>query len=463
MATKGEQSVLNVLYGGDLLAGYEKELARPNLWNSPSGNYGPTAEIAENLDQRRRGDLAALAESAVRWERHLEPGVPGVAMRQEPNSGTYTPWIVCPVAGAYLVHREHAAGQLAAERARWWCRAWLTWSALTMGTKPGALISDRDDPPGEYRPGPVRATSAVDETPWTGAPPSMARRNKGILPTVAVGERSWQRSHAGDDDLRLCRGYLDQSQIAQIVQLALGIDFQQDLSESGDWPARFLSGIRRVWGAATPLFPLSPAERNDIYAAWLTKSPEAVARVVPFLEGWRFAWDFTLARTEGGLWSLGHTGGHTSTDSTYGAALDEELGEVEWLACGSGMRKSKTALDAIVEGRGWESGDRLFCERSDNRYGARTIKKSPGAELWRLDNGPDGYRFTVAGRPVTIPVGDAPMPQPEPTPQPDATPPAADDRPEILPHEGGWLVLWRGRAEVVGWPAEDGRTMVTLT
>ena len=464
MATKGEQSVLLLLRGQPALD-YSGELARPNLWNSASGNYGPTAELALDLEAERNGHLVTLRESAGRWERHLEPGVPGVAMRQEPNSSTYCPWIVLPVDGAYHLFLRYDFGQRAAERAHWWLRAWLTLAALGMATTQGKLIDDETDPPGEARPGPVYARADVDRMPWTGA--KDPRRNKGILPSVLCGERAWQRSyptpgHPNDDDYRLCRAYLDQSQHSQIAMLALGLSWVTDGSESGDWPVRFRDGLK-AWRGITRIFDcLTADERRNIRCAWETKSVEDVRRVMPYLDGWYFDRDLTLAAHDtGSLWMLCAAGGRTSTASTEAATFDAESMESGWLAANNGMRDASAASTDIVGTRGWEDGVMLCAERNDGRYGTRYLRKPSGRELWRIHFTRTANLLSAAGQPVGSPAPAHPAPSPDPTPT--SQPPAAGDAPEILPHEGGWLVLWRGTAEVLGWPADDGRTMVILS
>ena len=419
MATLGEQSVLELLAGRPALAGYEGELARPDLWNSPSGNYGPTAELALGLDAESRGDHATIADTAWRWERFLEPGVPGVAMRIEPNSSTYVPWIVCPVDGAFHLLSRFSFGERTVARAHWWLRAWLTMAALAMAPRRGLLIDDETDPPGEARPGPVYARVETDRTPWTGSP--YPRRNRGILPSVLVGERAWQRGYAKDsaDDYRLCRGYLDQSQHSQIAMLALDLPWQADTGGTGDWPARFLEGIRSHFGAARLLACLTDEERANIRWAWQEKSVDAVERVLPYLAGWLYQQTFTLACLEdGSLWMLAETGGTTSTAPSYGSTWDAASGESAWLACDSGIRKSSGAIDAIVAGRGWEDGDWLRCERSDGRFGTRSLKKPAGAERWRIVSTREDHRLVAPGRPDRL--ASSPAVQTPPAPLPAA-------------------------------------------
>lgn len=426
MATLGEQSVLELLHGRPALAGFQAELARPDLWNSPSGNYGPTAELALGLEAESRGDHATIADTAWRWERFLEPGRVGVAMGIEPNSSTYVPWIVCPIDGAFHLMSRFSFGERAAERARWWLRAWLTMAALAMAPRRGLLIDDEADPPGDARPGPVYARAEVDRQPWTGA--SDPRRNHGVLPSVLVGERAWQRAYAADsaDDYRLCRAFLDQSQHSQIAMLALDLEWQTDTSESGDWPARFLGGLRRHFGAPRLLACLTDEERANLLWAWKEKSVEAVERVLPYLAGWLYQQTFTLACLENGsLWMLAESGGTTSTAPTYASTWDAASGESAWLACDSGIRKSKGALDAIVAGRGWEDGEWLRCERSDGRFGVRSLQKPAGAERWRLVSTREDHRLVVPGRPDRL----ASAPAAPPAAPAPAEPAAATPRP----------------------------------
>ena len=462
MSTKGEQSVLLLLHGQPALD-YSRELARPDLWNSGSGNYGPTAELALDLEAERNGHLVTLRESAGRWERHLEPGVPGVAMRIEPNSSTYAPWIVLPVDGAYHIFMRHDFGQRVAFRAHWWLRAWLTVAALGMATEIGKLIDDETDPPGEARPGPVFARADVDRQPYAGSP--YARRNRGILPSVLCGERAWQRAYPPNDhaaDYRLCRGYLDQSQHSQIAMLALGLSWITDGGESGDWPVRYRDGLKAWRGITRILDCITADERRNIREAWESKSVEAVRRVMPYLDGWYFDRDFTLAAHDNGsLWMLCSAGGRTSTASTEAATFDGETLESGWLAANNGMRDASAASSDIVQTRGWEDGPMLCAERNDGRYGTRYLRKPSGRELWRINFTRTANLLSVAGQPVDSPAPALPAPSPDPTPTPQ--PPAAGDAPEIIPHGDGWLVLWRGEAEVLGWPSEDGRTMVVLS
>lgn len=420
MSTDGERSILSLYHGGQAVAGYERERARPDLRNSPSGNYGPTAELTDNLIALRDHDEQSLAESALRWERHLAPGEPGVAMRIEPNSSTYVPWIVLPVDGMYHVMLRTSAGQLAAERAHWWLRAWLTVAALGMATVRGKLIDDDTDPPGEARPGPVFARAEVDREPWTGSP--YERRNRGILPSVLCGERAWQRSYPPqhpDDDYRLCRSYLDQSQHSQIAMLALELDWQKDPSESGDWPVRYQVGLKARFGVPRVLACLTDEERSAIRRAWETKAVEDVERVLPFLDGWFY--DRTLilaAHDNGSLWMLCTEGGHTSTASTEAATFDAVSRESGWLAANNGMRDANERSDDIVSTRGWEDGDRLCAERSDGRFGVRTLVKPSGREIWRLVLSRDENRLCVPGRADRLASGAPSPPSLPPTHQP---------------------------------------------
>lgn len=446
MSTDGERSILSLFHGGQALPGYVHERARPDLRNSPSGNYGPTAELTDNLIALRDHDEQSLAESALRWERHLAPGEPGVAMRIEPNSSTYVPWIVLPVDGMYHVMLRTGSGQLAAERAHWWLRAWLTVAALGMATVRGKLIDDETDPAGEARPGPVFARAEVDREPWTGSP--YQRRNRGILPSVLCGERAWQRSYPPqhpDDDYRLCRSYLDQSQHSQIAMLALhdngsgdGLDWQGDASDDGDWPVRYQVGLSARFGVPRVLACLTDEERANIKRAWQSKSVEDVKRVLPYLDGWFY--DRTLilaAHDNGSLWMLCTEGGRTSTASTEAATFDALSRESGWLAANNGMRDADEKSDDIVATRGWEDGDRLCAERSsDGRYGVRKLLKPSGREIWRLVLSRDENRLCVPGQPDRLASGAAAPPsstpphQPppeEPTmPEPTDTSPAGD-------------------------------------
>ena len=419
MSTRGEKSVLNLLRGGAAEAGYQDELARPNLWNSPSGNYGPTAELALDLEMDRDRDLRGLAESAIRWERHLAKETPGVAMRIEPNSSTYVPWIVLPVDGAYHVFLRHGFGQEVCSLAHWWLRAWLTVSALAMATVIGKLIDDREDPPGEARPGPIYARAEVDEKPWTGSP--HPRRNRGILPSVLCGERSFQRSYPPehpDDDYRLCRSYMDQSQHSQIAQMALGIDWQKNPSEDGDWPVRYEVALRQKFGVSGIFSCLTDGERANIRRAWETKSVEAVKAVMPYLDGWYYDRDLTLcAHDNGSLWMLCEAGGRTSTASTEAAIFDAETQESGWLAANNGMRDASAESTDIVATKGWEDGIWLNAQREDGRYGIRSLAKPSGREIWRIKFSRTSNQLLVGGESAQTSPSPGPVP---PSPEPPA-------------------------------------------
>ena len=421
MSTRSEESILKLQRGEQPDAGWEDELARPDLWNSPSGNYGPTAELTLCLIALRDNDQRTLAESALRWERHLEPGVPGVAMRIEPNSSVYVPWIVLPVDGAYHVMTRFAFGQLAAERAHWWIRAWLTVAALGMATVRGKLIDDETDPPGEARPGPVYARADLDRTPWTGAP--YQRRNAGVLPSWLCGERSFNRSYPPkfpNDAYRLCRAYLDQSQHSQVAMLALGIDWQRNHSEDGEWPVRYADGLRLRFGVDRVLACLTDEERANIHRAWETKAVEDVDRVLPYLAGWHYDREWVLCSHDNGSgWSLlSGGGGRTSTASTEAATFDAESKESGWLSANNGMRDASSTSDDIVSTRAWEDGNNLCAERSDGRYGVRSLAKPSGREAWRLLFSREQVVLRVPGRPDRVAGG-----QTTPTPLSPSNPP----------------------------------------
>jgi hypothetical protein len=398
MATLGEQSLLSVLHGGEPLPGVETELAAP-LRAHPSANIPLAARAALDVMARRRGDQAELNLSAALWWEHLEPGVPGVLMRNEFGSTVYGPWIVCPIATAARVHAGNDAGR----RAREWVRAWATLAVLATGWEEGLLISDQDDPPGRPAPGPVFATAQSDRQA------GYTRRRRGILPSVFAGERSWQRSWQGDDDWRLARSYIDEPSASQLVQSLLGIPWRPHPGEDGDWVARYVAGVARTFPAEDPVLPLNSAEVALLASVFADRSAQSVARVLPWLDGWVPEHRYVLGCTDRGLWMLAESGGRTSTAPVY-AATWEAGGAQGWLACDDGRRKSGGAPDAIVAGRGWEDGDLLRCERSDGLYGARDLRKPGGAELWRLQIGPDGYRLEV-------PAGETP-PAPPPAPAP---------------------------------------------
>ncbi len=364
----------------------------------PSANIPLAAEAALDVVRMKEGRAAELARSAELWWSHLEPGVSGVMMRHEFGSSIYSPWIVCPIATAARVHAGNDAGR----RARLWVRAWAVLATLTLGWRMGRLISDEDDPPGTYRPGPVFATAREDR--WNGR--VMRRQRSGLLPSVMVGERSWNRSWQGDDEWRLMRGFLDQSSTAGLIQLALEIPYATDTSPEGDWEARYALGVEMTWGGGTPVLPLERGEVEVLRGLFSDRSPERVREVLPWLEGWVPDREYVIGCTSSGLWMLSKSGGRTSTAPTY-AAVWEDGGRQGWLACDDGRRKSGGAPDAIAAGRGWEEGQLLRCERSDGLYGVREIEKPGGEERWRLEFGPLGYELVTpnpASPPVAPPV-----------------------------------------------------------
>lgn len=89
-------------------------------------------------------------------------------------------------------------------------------------------------------------------------------------------------------------------------------------------------------------------------------------------------------------------------------------------------------------------------------------------DLYRLGHvvqftriGPSGWTDLLA-----LP-DDVPAPNPGPPSDPATTPPAsgaAGDGPEVVAWErpGKYVALWSGRARVLGWPADDGRTIVVF-
>lgn len=398
MATIGEQSLLAVLHGGELLPGLAAEVAEP-LSAHGSANIPLLSRAALDVVAWRRGDQAELNRSAALWAEHLEPGRVGVAMRCEFGTTVYPAWIVCPIATAARVH----AGTVAGERARWWCRAWAAVAVAAMGWERGRLVSDADDPPGAPAPGPVWARSAED------ARPGFTRRHAGVFPSVFVGERSWQRSWRDGADWRLDRAYLDQPVSSQVAHEVLGLPWASSSAEDGDWVARYALGVRRTFGPVAGVLPLEEGELEALGVLWQARrdgahAAAAVRAVLPWLEGWLPSHRYTLAGTEGGLWWLCESGGRTSTATVYGSAW--EAGGVQgWLACDDGRRKSRGAPEAVVPGRGWESGAVLRCERADGVHGTRELAKPGGAELWRLELGPEGARLVA-------PAGPAPAPPP---------------------------------------------------
>jgi hypothetical protein len=268
-----------------------------------------------------------------------------------------------------------------------------------MATSYGKLIDDETDPPGEARPGPVYARAEVDREPWTGSP--YQRRNAGVYPSWLCGERSFQRSYPPkfpDDDYRLCRAYLDQSQHSQVAMLALGIDWQRNHSDEGEWPVRYADRIKSRFGVGV-FAGLSQDERDNIYRAWQTKSVVDVKRVMPYLDGFLFDRSWTLCSHDNGSgWSLMNDGGRTSTASTEASMFDAELHESGWLAANNGMRDADEKSDDIVSTQGWEDGSRLCSKRSDERYGVRSLQKPSGVERWRIEFSRECNRLVLPGQ-----------------------------------------------------------------
>ena len=449
MSTLGEQSILEMLlHGRPPLSGLETEMTRP-LAHQSSANIPRLAQAAHNEHARRRRDLPALADGALLWEADLEPGQRDLMMWHEFGAAVYPHWIVCPISLAYYVHRTHAAGQLAAERARLWCRAWAALWSLTLAQVEGLLISDQDDPP-EERAGPVFATCTEDPRTYPSNGTSIVRRRRGLLACVAVGERAVQRDwHEPDECWRLMRPYLDQHTIAQVVQLALDIPFTQQLDpENGDWACLFLQGLRRTFGPETRILPLSDEELETIRAARTPDGRAARRTLRDWMQPYRPAKAFTLARTEGGLWMLLHAGGDTSTAPKYGGTCEESSGKQGFLFCDTGRRKSNGAPDAISHGRGWEGSGELVCARDDGRNGTRRMDKPTGREIWRLDGDPDtGYTLSEGGAVVAAtPAQDEVL-----TPSTDQTPAEAVAYPDCYHQATAWVRdrLWAAAPQIV--------------
>lgn len=396
MSTLGEVSLLNILQKKNknddgILSGTESELANP-LSDHGSANIPLLARAALDVEAFMVGNTAWLRESAILWENHLEPGKPGVLMRHEFGSAIYSPWIVCPIATIYYILSKFDFGQRAADRARKWLRAWTLVNTVPMGWTSGNLISDDDDPPGEYRAGPVYATSSVDKVPW------MTRRNAGIRPSVMCGHRSVCRSHNGDDDYRLMRAYLDQSQAISLIMMLLGYDWTKDFSKTGDWVVQWYEGMKNRFGVNSVL-PLTEEEIEKLKQFEQSRNPDLLSSLVIEweLDDWKPGTDFVIVKTTEGLWSRLAEGGHVSTADLYGCSWNSG-GNTAFLFCDTGERDSKgNNYDGVGDGYSWEEGSHILCKRQDGRNGVRRIEKSLGEEEWRFEGGPNGYTVIKYG------------------------------------------------------------------
>lgn len=343
------------------------------------------------------------------WERENFMGV-------ELTSRTYGSWHYMAKRAVYEAARRDGITDLAADCYSW-MMAFLAFAAVASGKRPGRYIVDHRI----AEPGVIYGTG--DEVKWAGRYVAWS------------GDRADSRQSGGGE----WWGWLSISSAAIWLSLALG----EPVGECDERDVEQACGVPAILPADAAILR---GIRDGNYAAAL-----------PYLAEWSPQVPTRVVQTTEGVWTLSPIGRGSSTPHAYAVAQWHDTGNVAGLYADPGWRDAGPQ-DWIVSGSARVDGNVAVAVRSDGKYGSPHHLVLPGGKvLFDMTWGPDGAN-----------AGSAPVQPHKPT-EPTTPPPVVVDGdpwppPEIQSLDGGrWLVLWRGNAEVLGWPADDGRTMVVLS
>lgn len=333
-------------------------------------------------------------------------------MGKEVGSRTYASWAFMPKRAVLDVARRLGRVDLAAELLEWML-AFLALAALASGRRPGRYIVDHRI----AEAGVIQGNG--DEVTWAGR------------------YCAWSGDRADSRDPKQggkWHGWLSISSPTGWLDLALGFP-------SGD------SDERKVENACA--YPMLPPSEIAILKGVLAGNWSAG---LAYLSGHRPNVPIRVVQSDEGVWTLSPVGRGSSTPHLYACAQWHDTGNIRGLYADPGWRDAGKE-DWIGTGTASENAGVAVAQRDDGLYGSPHMMVLPGgARLLDFTWGPDGVTSAFH---QAEPGASSPPPPAEPTP-----PPSGDGAPEVVPHEGGWLVLWRGQAEVLSWPADDGRTMV---
>jgi len=340
-------------------------------------------------------------------------------MGHEVCGRTYPSWHFMGKRVALDIARRLGRVDLAAELLEWML-AFLALAALASGRRPGRYITDHRI----AEAGVIQGTG--DEVTWSGRYCAWS------------GDRADSRDPKQDGRWH---GWLAISSPTIWLDLALGLP-------SGE------TDERRVENACA--YPMLPPSEIALLKGILGGNWGAG---LAYLSGHRPNVPIRVVQCDEGVWTLSPVGRPSSTPHAYAVAQWHHDGRVAGLYADPGWRDAGGDFDWIVSGSAAADSDGLAATatRSDLKYGSpHTLTLPGGARSLDFTWGPDGV--TSASHPTEP--GAPPPPAPvEPTP-----PPSSGGALEVVRMEDGrTLVLWRGTAEVLGWPADDGRTMVILS
>jgi len=399
----------------------------------PSWNLDLAAEVHRMARAIRTHDSAQIERSCDWLEKRLEIEQAGRFMGSEFFSSEYAGYHFGPWAVAACLLWRIGRYTLASD-IRGWMLAALGWAALC---SIGVLARDVTDHQIE------RADRGL-AGPVFGDGPPMDWQG----PFVAwAGPRGGQRFR----DRGNTWGYVVQSPIGVWLNR---LAFDRTGTEGED---ELLAALRE--GDTSPL-RLTSAEKTLLDGAVSGGVLAAQTVYEALVDGYHPQDVCILERREEGHVSLATRGGPSGGTATCYCRAQWMSGRVGALFADLGFRDpgEDGGADWLVPGRAWisEDGRQAWAEREDGRYGCPVSMDLPGgATLWSIVAGPDpGARAFKAGEAAGDP-GQGEIGPGTPS-VPVGGPPeiVAADRP------GKWVVLWSGRARVLGWPSLDGRTMV---
>ena len=320
-------------------------------------------------------------------------------MGHEVCGRTYPSWHFMGKRVALDIARRLGRVDLAAELLEWML-AFLALAALASGRRPGRYITDHR----------IAEAGVIvgdgEDVDWSGRYCAWS------------GDRADSRDPKQDGRWH---GWLSISSPTIWLDLALGLP-------SGE------TDERRVENACA--YPMLPPSEIALLKGVLAGNWTAG---LAYLSGHRPNVPIRVVQAEEGVWTCSPVGRGSSTPHAYAVAQWHGTGIVKGLYADPGWRDAGAA-DWIVSGSGGVTASRVaWAERSDGKYGSPHSMDLPLGDIL-LD-----FVWDSEGLHVAHP-----------------TEPGAPS-PEVVPYGDGWLVLWRGGAEVLGWPADDGRTMVLLS
>lgn len=402
------------------------EVLDPSIWagdlereaiTAPSDNLLQIAAAHALLRAVNTGDYGEINCWCDWWMRRLAWERTNW-MGKEVAGRTYPSWHFMSKRATLDVARRLGRVELAAELLEWML-AFLALAALSSGRRPGRYITDHR----------IAEAGVIvgdgEEVAWSGRFCSWS------------GDRCDSR-HGSGEDYGKWYGWLSISSPTIWLDLAIGYPVG-DCDESA---------VERA--CAYPMMPSSEVAilRGVLGGNW--------GAGISYLSGHRPNVPIRVVQADEGVWTLSPVGRGSSTPHAYAVAQWHDSGIIRGLYADPGWRHTG-GDDWIDSGSATAVGDEARAARNDGKYGSpHTMALPGGARSLDITWGPDGV--TSAAHPTE------PGASPPPAPVAPTPPPPGGDAPEVVRMDDGrWLVLWRGRVELLSWPSDDGRRMVILS